>query len=92
MIADPENHVKLPFAEDQFLPQLALMEVSFPTVINDSQSVIKSGALDLISQTVHRTQFLLNIQKKCIYSFIFRLHEMVKDGRRGGFKRNESEL
>jgi alcohol dehydrogenase class IV/putative sterol carrier protein len=31
------------------------MGISFPNIINDSQSVIKSGALDLFSKVIHKT-------------------------------------
>ncbi|MBU1343258.1 MAG: iron-containing alcohol dehydrogenase [Proteobacteria bacterium] len=40
------------------------MGISFPTIISDSQSVIKSGALDLITRTVKKTD--LNALKSLV--------------------------
>ncbi len=41
---------------DRYADVAFAMGVSFPTIISDSQSVIKSGALDLITKTVKKTE------------------------------------
>lgn len=40
---------------DRYADVALAMGISFPTVINESQSVIKSGALDLVSKAVKKT-------------------------------------
>ncbi|MCP3873252.1 MAG: iron-containing alcohol dehydrogenase [Desulfobacteraceae bacterium] len=40
---------------DRYADVAMAMGVSFPTIVSDSQSVIKSGALDLITKTVKKT-------------------------------------
>ncbi len=41
---------------DRYADVAMAMGVSFPQIVSDSQSVIKTGALDLISKTVKKTQ------------------------------------
>lgn len=40
---------------DRYADVALAMGVSFPNPVNDSQSIIKSGALDLITKAVHKT-------------------------------------